>query len=212
LPDGQWASTSIRYLDRVTRRPAEDNLLRTACEVIIGRGLANTRTADIAEAAGVSQALLFYHFATKERLVAAAFGWAAEQDLRRLDAIVGSQALPLDKVRRVLRWYAPGSARPWARWIECWAESLRRPELEVICRRLGQRWKDALADIIATGVKDGDFSCADPTGAAWRILSLIDGLAVVSTVHTRQVSRRHMGLWIRQAAASELGLAPGDLA
>ena len=46
----------------MTRRGAEvrlDALLRTACDVIVQRGLANTRTADVAQAAGVSQALVF---------------------------------------------------------------------------------------------------------------------------------------------------------
>ena len=77
----------------MTRRTAEvrlDALLRTACEVIVQRGLANTRTADVAQAAGVSQALVFYHFTTKERLLAQAFTYAAEQDLARLDTVIRS--------------------------------------------------------------------------------------------------------------------------
>src|SRR3954462_4965071 len=84
----------------VTRRSAEvrlDSLLRTACDVIVDRGLANTRTADVASAAGVSQALVFYHFSSKERLLAQAFSYAAEQDLGRLDAVLSSEASPLQK-------------------------------------------------------------------------------------------------------------------
>ena len=86
----------------MTRRAAEvrlDSLLRTACEVIVERGLANTRTADVAQAAGVSQALVFYHFATKERLLAQAFAYAAEQDMARLDAVVRSARDLLPRVR-----------------------------------------------------------------------------------------------------------------
>ena len=55
----------MRYGTGVDRRPAQlrlDELLRTACDVIVQRGLANTRAADVAAAAGVSQALVFYHF------------------------------------------------------------------------------------------------------------------------------------------------------
>src|SRR3954470_21311460 len=98
------------YGSGVTRRAGEirlDALLRTACDVIAERGLANTRTADVAHAAGVSQALVFYHFATKERLLAQAFSYAAEQDLARLDAVVSSNATPLDKLRKILKLYAP---------------------------------------------------------------------------------------------------------
>jgi AcrR family transcriptional regulator len=201
---------SSDILTRVTRRPAEirlDGLLRTACEVIAERGLANTRTADVAKAAGVSQALVFYHFSTKDRLLAQTFAWAAEQDLNRLDGLLTSRATPLVKLRRILKWYAAtGSARSWGMWIECRAESLRAPDLEKVSRRLDLRWRDALTDVITTGVKDGDFVCEDPTGAAWRIVGLIDGLSVTATVHGRMLSRRQMSEWVRLTAGRELGL------
>jgi AcrR family transcriptional regulator len=202
-------------LTAVTRRTGTvrlDVLLSTACDVIVERGLANTRAADVAAAAGVSQALVFYHFGTKERLLAQAFAYAAEQDLNRLDAVIKSTATPLDKVRKILRWYAPtGSAKSWSMWIDCWAESLRVPELEQVSRRLDLRWKDALTEVIEAGVDEGAFDCEDPVGAAWRTIALIDGLAVQLTVHQRVISRRQLGDWVRFATARELGLDPADL-
>jgi AcrR family transcriptional regulator len=202
-----WLSA---ILTRVTRRPAEirlDGLLRTACDVIAERGLANTRTADVAKAAGVSQALVFYHFSTKERLLAQAFAWAAEQDLNRLDMLLSSHATPVEKLRRILKWYAAtGSSKSWAMWIECRAESLRVPDLEKVSRRLDLRWRDALADVIGAGIKESDFVCDDPTGAAWRIIALIDGLSITAAVHQRVISRRQLSEWIRLCAARELGL------
>jgi AcrR family transcriptional regulator len=202
-------------LARVTRRSAEirlDGLLRTACDVIAERGLANTRTADVAKAAGVSQALVFYHFSTKERLLAQAFAWAAEQDLSRLDSVLSSHATPLVKLRRILKAYsATGSSKSWAMWIECRAESLRMPDLEKVSRRLDLRWRDALADVISAGVKDGDFVCDDPSGAAWRIIALIEGLSLTATVHERVISRPQSSEWVRLTTTRELGLEPGAL-
>jgi AcrR family transcriptional regulator len=199
----------------VTRRSAEvrlDSLLRTACDVIVERGLANTRTADVARAAGVSQALVFYHFATKERLLAQAFAYAAEQDLARLDAVVGSAATPLEKLRKILKLYAPtGRSKAWAMWIDGWSESLRVRELEKVSRRLDLRWKEALTEVIAAGVADGSFTCEDARGAAWRISGLIDGLAVQIAVHERVISRRQMADWVRLSAARELRLQPDQL-
>lgn len=199
----------------MTRRAAEirlDALLRTACDVIVERGLANTRTADIAEAAGVSQALVFYHFNTKDQLLAQAFAYAVKQDLAKLDAVVRSSAPPLVKLKKFLRLYAPtGRTRSWSMWIDGWSESLRSPELEKESRRLDLRWKQDLTQIIAAGVRDGTFRCDDPTGAAWRISGLIDGLAVQSTVHGRAIPRRTFAQWVRLSAARELGLRPEQL-
>jgi AcrR family transcriptional regulator len=199
----------------VTRRAAEvrlDALLRTACDVIVERGLANTRTADVAHAAGVSQALVFYHFATKERMLAQAFEYAAERDLARLDAVLRSTAGPLVKLKRILRLYPPtGRSRSWPMWIDGWAESLRTPELERVSRRLDLRRTETLGAVIADGVRDGVFDCDDPSGAAWRINGLIDGLAVQVAVHDRVISRRTFAQWVRLATARELGLRPEQL-
>jgi AcrR family transcriptional regulator len=190
-----------------------DGLLRTACAVIAERGMANTRTADVAEAAGVSQALLFYHFATKDQLLARAFAYAADQDLDRLDVVLRSTAPPLDKLRRILRQYLPaGRSSSWALWIDGWSESMRSPELEKVSRRLDLRWKEALAQVISAGLVDGTFTCDDPDGAAWRIGALIDGLSVQATVHHRLVSRRQLVDWVRLGTGRELGLDPARLA
>ncbi|MFC6015630.1 TetR/AcrR family transcriptional regulator [Plantactinospora solaniradicis] len=199
----------------MTRRAAEvrlDSLLRTACDVIAARGLANTRTADVAQAAGVSQALVFYHFATKERLVAQAFAYAAEQDLARLDAVHRSTASPLVKLKKLLRLYAPpGRPRSWAMWIDGWSESLRTPELEKVSRRLDLRRREGLGEVISAGVEDGVFTCDDPAGAAWRINALIDGLAVQLAVHDRVILRRQLTEWVRLSVARELGLVAEQL-
>jgi AcrR family transcriptional regulator len=199
----------------VTGRTADvrlDALLSTACEVIARRGLANTRTADVAAAAGVSQALVFYHFETKDNLLARAFAYAAEQELARMEAVVRSPAAPLEKVRRILKLYGPGTAKAWELWIDGWAESMRVPELERVSRRLDVRWKEALAEVIEAGVANGDFQCADPHGAAWRITALADGLTVQATVHERVITRRQLTEWVRLAAARELAVPPEQLA
>ncbi|MEU8378047.1 TetR/AcrR family transcriptional regulator [Streptosporangium sp. NPDC048865] len=193
-------------------RLRREDLLRAACDVIAAQGFGHTRTADIAQAAGVSQALLFYHFETKEKLFAQAFSYAAQLDLDALVKVEGSGGSSLDRLRALLRFYPPsGRSKSWALWIDAWAESMRNAELEEMSRRIDMRWKDALRAIIDDGVAAGIFTCADPEGATWRIMSLIDGLSTQVTVHRRVLSRARMIELIRTAAAAELGLSPSEL-
>ncbi len=181
--------------------------------MITERGLANTRAADVAAAAGVSQALVFYHFQTKERMLALAFDHAAEQDLARLEKVVAGSGSALGKLRRILALYTPtGQSKAWQLWIDGWSQALRSDDLEQVTRRLDLRWRDALTEVIEAGTEQGEFSCADPAGAAWRISALIDGLAVQVTVHQRVIARRQLTGWVRLATARELGLTPEQLA
>lgn len=200
----------------MTRRAAQvrlEDLLRTAVEVILERGFANARTVDVAKAAGVSQALVFYHFNTKAELMARAFEYAAEQDLARLQAVIDADVSPLRKLRNLIKLLAPqGRSRSWLLWIDGWSEALRSPELESVSRRLDLRWKEALTEVITAGVKDGVFTCDDPYGAAWRINATIDGLAVQLMVHEKAITRRQAAEWMRLSAARELGLDPEELA
>jgi AcrR family transcriptional regulator len=195
----------------VTRRPAEvrlDELLRTAVDVIVDRGLANTRTGDVARAAGVSQALVFYHFSTKDALLEQAFAYAAEQDLAGLALVLDANDPPAATVRKIVDLYAPsGRSKAWQLWIDGWSEALRNPDLEKLSRRLDLRWKDALAEVIAAGVRDGSFTCPDPVRAAWRLTALIDGLAVQLTVHDDVMPRETIMEWVHDALDRELGLA-----
>lgn len=187
-------------------------MLRTACDVIAERGLANTRTSDVAQAAGVSQALVFYHFSTKERLLSQAFAYAAEKDLARLAVVINGSTAPLDKLKKILKLYAPaGRAKSWAIWIDGWSESLRTPELEKVSRRLDLCWKEAITSVITEGVSTGVFRCDDPSGAAWRIRALVDGLAVQVAVHDRVISRRQFAEWVRGFTAREVDVDPTDL-
>lgn len=199
-------------MTRQSARVRLDTLLRVACDVVRERGLPNTRAADVATAAGVSQALVFYHFETKDKMLARAFAYAVEQDLDRLDAIRRSPARPLEQLRKILKVYAPAGSKTWAMWVDGWAESMRTPEVEVVSRRLDLRRKEALTEVISAGVADGTFRCADAHGAAWRLVALIDGLAVQVTVHDRVISRRQFAEWVRVAAAGELGVDASSLA
>jgi len=189
-----------------------EEILDAAAAEVTRLGFARTRVSDVAAALGVSTALVFYHFGTKERLFAAALGHAAERDLERLDKAIAKSTDAADAVRRILALYAPrGDAAAWTIWVDGWAEALREPEMRATSRRLDQRWKDALAAQIGRGVQDGVFTCDDGDRAAWRISALCDGLAVQVLVH-RSLTRAEFASWVREAAARELGCDPALLA
>ncbi|BCM70982.1 putative TetR-family transcriptional regulator [Streptomyces sp. EAS-AB2608] len=190
-----------------------EELLRAAIEQIEERGVAAVRIADVAAALGVSNALVLYHFSTKEKLVAAAFTYAAEDDLAHLRKLLGRRTTALRRLRAAVRWYAPtGQAKGWRLWIEGWAVALREPTLRKVTRELDKEWKAAIAEVIAEGVAAGEFACADPAGTALRLTALLDGLAVQLTSYPGAVARYRAQEWVDDALARELGLDRSALA
>lgn len=195
---------------KVSERRAE--MLAATVEQIEARGVAAVRIADVAAALGVSNALVLYHFSSKEKLVAAAFEHAARRDLIRLRKLLGRRTSAVRRLRAAVRWYAPtGQAKGWRLWIEGWSAALREPTLRAVTGELDRQWKAALAEVIAEGAARGEFRCADPMGAALRLTALLDGLAVQMTAYEGAVPRARARGWADEALARELGLNREEL-
>lgn len=189
-----------------------EEILRATCDEVSRRGFANTRVADVAAVLGISTGLVFYHFESKDALLSAAFAYAAERDLGRLDAAAGGTGSALERLATILRMYGPeGAGAGWPLWIDAWATALRSPEMAEVSRRLDVRWKDTVADVIAQGVAAGELTCPDPSGAAWRITAMLDGLAVQLTVHAGVLTEEQVDDWVRASTAAELGVDPSAM-
>src|ERR1700731_3212657 len=68
-----------------------EQMLRAALEVIVERGYADTRMADVAERAGTSPALVIYYFKTRDELLTEALRYSEDlwyaTGTRRLESI-----------------------------------------------------------------------------------------------------------------------------
>ena len=179
-------------------------MLAATTELLDRIGLAGIRVADVAKELGVSPGLVFYHFGSKDVLVAEAFGYAVDRDLHRLDEAVARGTDPVDRLRRVLRLYGPtGSATGWRLWIDAWALAQREPKIRAVLRRMDRRWCAVLRGVVDDGVAEGVFDCPDPGGMVTRVSALLDGLSVAVLVYG-SVSRRELREWVAGAVAREL--------
>jgi len=80
-----------RTRKNLTKAQRRDSIVDSARQVFAASGL-NARVREIAEHAGINEALIYQHFASKEDLVAAAVVAPLERVMRELDATV--EALP----------------------------------------------------------------------------------------------------------------------
>jgi AcrR family transcriptional regulator len=146
---------------------SRERILDAAINRIAADGIDDVRIARIAMDAGVSTALVHYHFATREALLAEALEHSFERagQTRRAETGEGlremiEQCLPL-----------PGEQeRDWVLWVELWLRAVRHPELRPTAAQLYERmhvwFKEAIEE---------EFPEADANATADRLLALIDG-------------------------------------
>jgi AcrR family transcriptional regulator len=197
-------------MTRLSPSDRRDAIVAAALAVARRKGLAATTVRDVAAEMGTSSGLIHHYFESMDDVLAAAFSRVAEADLRRTAAEMAAADGPLAAMGAFFRTYAPADA-DWAfqLWLDAWAEAARRPAIQATSRRLNLAWQTLLERTIRSGVEGGTFAAADPAGAAWRILSLVDGLALQVVAHGTTVGRGDVERWAASAAELELGLPAG---
>ena len=187
-------------------------IVAATVEVARRKGLASTTVRDVAAEMGTSSGLIHHYFGSMDDVLAAAFEVVARQDLEVSAVLMGEADSSVEALRIFFRTYTPAD-KDWAfqLWLDAWAEAARRPAVQATSRRLNLEWQGLLERTIRSGVADGSLVCPDPGGAAWRILSLLDGLALQVVAHGTTVTRADVVGWSTAAAERELGLAAGVL-
>ena len=189
-----------------------DAIVAATVDVARRKGLASTTVRDVAAEMGTSSGLIHHYFDSMDEVLAAAFEMVARQDLEASSGLMQTAASPVEALRIFFRTYTPAD-KDWAfqLWLDAWAEAARRPAVQATSRRLNLEWQALLERTIRSGVAARAFRCSDPAGAAWRILSLLDGLALQVVAHGTTITRRDVVAWSTAAAERELGLAAGSL-
>ncbi len=195
----------------VAERRAE--ILEVTCEVVIARGFAATRIADVAKRLGVSSSLIHYHFDSKEQLLAEAFAHYARKDLAEMEAEIEAAPTSVAQLDRVIQNYVPEGSGDveWMLWIDGWGEALRNPMMRKISQELDEQSAGLLERVIRNGVERGEFACGDPAAAATRLTAVVDGLAVQFAAHDGMLNREQLIDHVRTLAAWEVGLEPDAL-
>src|ERR1700751_2351603 len=131
-------------------------MLRAALDVIVERGYADTRIADVAERTGTSPALVIYYFKTRDQLLTEAIrysedSWYAEY-LRRLERIPTAAGRLAELIgMNCLPGTDPEPRSYWLLWLGVWALSPGSPGVAAVGQKPDERWGEAIRSIVAAG-------------------------------------------------------------
>ncbi len=191
---------------RQTVEERRTEILETTCRVVIERGFAGTRVADVAQRLNVSTSLIHYHFESKEALLAEAFAMYARTALQEFEEYVAEAPTPREQLDRAIEDFVPEGSDDleWMLWIDAWGEALRNPLMRRISQELDARNVAIVEDILRRGNECGQFACSDPRTSATRLIGLIDGLAVQFAAHDGVLTRDGLLETVRTLARSEI--------
>ena len=169
------------------------------------QGLGATTVRDVASAMGTSSGLIHHYFESMDDVLAAAFEHAAGADLGRARERIAEQPDASAQLDAFIRSYATAQS-DWTMqlWLDAWSEAARRPTLQHVSRQLNREWQALVRTIIEHGVETDEFATDEPDAAAWRLLSVLDGLALQVVAHDALITRDDVVAWTRAAAAREL--------
>ncbi|MEU9233861.1 TetR/AcrR family transcriptional regulator [Streptomyces subrutilus] len=156
-----------------------ERILTAACEVIAEIGFENVSMRKVAEHAGVSKALLHYHFDTREKLFAEAMTHSFAQTGTDTEGDAGS--VPAVALARILRSMLPSDAelrQDWKLWQELWVRAQRDAAARHLAVDLYDQLHAWVGGAVERGIESGEFDDCDVAALSTLVLALCDGLGI----------------------------------
>ena len=161
-----------------------DEIVRATIRCLVRDGYSGLRMKQIAHAAGVSQGILHYYFASKRAILLAALEMVLTDLDRRLAPVLRATADPRAQLREVVaRFLAMADERRefWLVFVEFWGEMMHDRELARVNATLYRRIRRTLGAVVARGVRAGRFRAVDSEEAGGVIVALVDGVSLQRT-------------------------------
>jgi AcrR family transcriptional regulator len=171
------AATSVSPHVRQKRERRRAEILHAALATVRERGYHATTLDDIADRLGIRKAALYHYFPDKDAILYACH----RESLAELDRLIEESARCCTSSRERLAYLIREHVRVMTEKLEgsplAFEVSALSPErrAEVIAGR--DRYEHVLRDVVAAGVKQGEFRKVDPKMAVFAILGAINWIA-----------------------------------
>lgn len=197
-----------------TRKPPGERraeILRTAARIGLEEGLERITLRRVADELGVRPGLVGHYFPAADLLVSEAFADAAARERAALLPADEEGLAPADRLARYLARLTDGEYLDLSRlWLNARHLSRFKDALRAAVAAEEAVNRTVLTDLIADGVRVGDFATDDPAGAALHILITVDGLGAYAN-DEGQVEHPVLDDMALTTAERVLGLAKGTL-
>ena len=209
--ESQVSATPLRFQPGTDRSPGPSLdssprrlIVETAWDLFARHGYETVRIADIADAAGISNASIHYYFDGKSDLFDATLDYSVKLAFDRQIAWLDEIPNPHRRLERLLELQSPigrTSRSEWSIWLQTWARLGLEDAHTSDYPAHYERWSHTVRSTIEAGQSAGLFRPGDSEAMADELTSLLDGLGVKVLTGIMDVAtfRRRLSSYFKRA-------------
>ena len=170
---------SPKKIDSAIRK---EQILAAATAVFARKGFDGASMDDIVRESGLSKGGLYWHFDSKDDIIAAILTQFFDKELAELQSFAGLDLPAAERLRLLGETIAAdmaGIAELASLSLAFYALAARQSETRQFLSDYFQRYRGILAAILQEGIDAGDFAAMEVTAVATAILAQFEGIALL---------------------------------
>ena len=195
----------------MNKEATREHILQVATGLFASRGFAPTSMNDIVRESGLSKGGVYWHFSSKNDIIAAIFDQYFTAQLEVLVALKEQAGSASARLRSFFEFVAQGLSelgQQFPQPLEFYAQASRDTELLQRFKQYLATYTDHVASLIQAGIDDGEFAAHDPHQAAHLLLAIVEGLLLLHDFSSATASLQTLVLAALQLFLSGLQHPP----
>ena len=198
--------------DKPTPAARRQAILEAAIAVFAQHGFDAATTDDIARAAGLSKGGLYWHFKSKDDILAAILVQIFDEELGVLQRLIAAEGAVASRLRQMVAHGVAAAQQLEALLpvvLEFYALAARRSDVRQILQRYYQRYYQLLDQLIEQGFARGEFRHGTAEAAAITLIAQLEGMGLLWAIAPELVpladqSQAALGLLLRGLASEQI--------
>jgi TetR/AcrR family transcriptional regulator, transcriptional repressor of bet genes len=198
-------------MERRSTETRREQILDAFLATMAEQGYAKATIVRVAERAGLNPGLVHYHFRCKQAILLSLLERLVDDQARRMQAIAGGEGAPGQKlgdlIEAILGMGDGADPAAVAAWVSASTEAIRQPEVRAEFGRAIARMQGLVAEMIAEGVRRGDFRVGSlsATACAAALLATIQGYFTLAATAREAIPKGSAASAVKRMAAGLLG-------
>ena len=166
----------------MTEHESKIHILNTALAVFAEKGFAKASMNDIVRASGLSKGGVYWHFKSKDDLIAAIFDQFFVEQLALLDVMLAGEGTAVAKLTQLATMTGQSVAAMASQFptpLEFYALASREEGLATTLQTHFQSYETKITTLVDQGIAHGEFRSVDSQATAKTIIALFEGMLLI---------------------------------